>query len=81
MTKLKLKSLLEEKPVKITVEMPGDVYRDLVTYAEVLTRDSDQPIADPAKLLVPMVQQFMATDREFARARRSKAKDITSEPR
>lgn len=71
MTKLKLGPLTDDKPVKITVELPAAVHRDLVAYAEVLGRTSGQPVAEPAKLIVPMIERFMATDRAFAKARRS----------
>lgn len=69
MTKLKLGPLLDDKPVKVTVELPAALHRDLVTYAEALARESAQPIASPAKLIVPMLQRFIATDRAFARLR------------
>ena len=70
MTKLKLGPLADDKPVKLTVELPAAVHRDLVAYAEVLGRASGQPVADPTKLIVPMIERFMATDRAFAKARR-----------
>ena len=70
MTKLKLGPIIEDKPVKATVELPGPLHRDLVAYAEVLARESGQPVADPFKLIVPMLERFIATDRGFAKARR-----------
>jgi hypothetical protein len=36
MTKLKIESILDEKPVKVTVELPADVDRDLRAYAELI---------------------------------------------
>ena len=72
MTKLKLGPLADDKPVKISVELPAAVHRDLIAYAEVLGRTTGQAVADPAKLIVPMIERFMATDRAFARARRNK---------
>ena len=71
MTKLKLGPLPDDKPVKVTVELPASLHRDLIAYAEVLARQSGQPVADPAKLIVPMLDRFMATDRGFAKARRA----------
>ncbi len=71
MTKLKLRALADDKPVKLTVELPAAVHRDLVAYAEVLGRMSGQTVSDPGKLIVPMIERFMATDRAFAKARRS----------
>lgn len=70
MTKLKLGPLADDRPVKVAVELPAAVHRDLVAYAEVLGRTSGQPATEPTKLIVPMIERFMATDRGFARARR-----------
>ena len=70
MAKLKLGSIPDDKPVKLAVELPAAVHRDLLAYAEVLARETGQPIADPSKLVAPMLARFMATDRAFAKARR-----------
>jgi hypothetical protein len=74
MVKLKLSALTEDKPVKFTIELPGAVHRDLVVYAELLSRDSGQSAPDPSKLIAPMVQRFIATDREFAKLKRASAR-------
>jgi hypothetical protein len=71
MSKLKLGAIADDKPVKLTVEMPANVHRDLVDYAEVLARETGQSIAEPTKLIAPMLARFMATDRAFGKARRS----------
>jgi len=71
MAKLKLGPILDDKPVKLTIELPTSLHRDLVIYAEVLARETGRPVADPVRLIVPMLERFMATDREFARARRA----------
>lgn len=73
MSKLKLGAILDEKPVKLTVDLPAAIHRDLVVYAEALARETEQAV-DPAKLVAPMLARFMAADRAFAKARRS-AKD------
>ncbi len=70
MSKLKLGAIADDKPIKVTVELPAALHRDLIAYAEVLARETGQPVADPAKLIAPMVQRFIATDRGFAKARR-----------
>jgi hypothetical protein len=71
MTKLKLSAFQDDKPVKVSLELPAEVHRDLVAYAEVLGRASGTAVADPVKLIVPMIRRFMATDRAFVRACRS----------
>lgn len=70
MVKLKIEALPDDKPVKVSLELPASVHRDLVAYAEALARETQQPIADPSKLVAPMLARFMATDRAFAKARR-----------
>lgn len=70
MSKLRLGAILDEKPVKLTVELPAAIHRDLVVYAEVLSRETGQA-TDVAKLVAPMLARFMATDRAFAKARRA----------
>ncbi len=71
MSKLKLGVLDDDKPVKLSIELPAAVHRDLVVYADVLARETGQTVADPAKLIAPMIQRFMATDRAFAKARKA----------
>ena len=67
MPKLKLGPITEDKPVKITIDLPGSLHRDLVAYAEALGRESGQPAADPKRLIVPMLERFIATDRGLRR--------------
>ncbi|RJG46246.1 DUF2274 domain-containing protein [Mesorhizobium sp. DCY119] len=71
MTKLKLGAIADEKPVKVMLELPAGLHRDLVTYAEVLSRESGQQVDHPVRLIVPMLQRFIATDRGFARSRKT----------
>ena len=73
MAKLKLGPIVDDKPVKVTVELPASLHRDLVAYAEILGRQAGQSPADPVRLIVPMLDRFIATDRGFATARKSGA--------
>ena len=70
MSKLKLGAILDEKPVKLTVDLPAAIHPDLIVYAEVLGRETGQTI-DPARLVAPMLARFMSADRAFGKARRS----------
>jgi hypothetical protein len=72
MAKLKLGAIVDDKPIKLTLEMPANIHRDLMTYAEALARQSGQPIGDPVKLIAPMLARFMTTDRAFAKVRRAR---------
>lgn len=65
MAKLKLGPLQDDKPVKLTIELPAAVHHDLVAYAEILGKESGQTVSDPSKLIAPMLARFMATDRAF----------------
>jgi hypothetical protein len=69
MIKLKLTSVDDEKPVRLTVTLPAALHRDLVAYAEILARESGKTVK-PARLIAPMLEKFIASDREFARTRR-----------
>jgi hypothetical protein len=72
MMKLKLGPLVDDRPVKLSVELPAAVHRDLVAYAAVLARTSGiAETIEPARLIAPMLARFMATDRAFAKARRA----------
>ena len=73
MAKLKLGPIEDEKPVKLTLELPAALHRDLIAYGEVLGREMDQVAVEPAKLIAPMLARFMAMDRAFAKTRRQKA--------
>ena len=73
MAKLKLSAVPDDKPIKLTVELPATVHRDLVAYAEVLGRETGQAF-EPAKLVAPMLARFMSTDRAFGRMRRETQK-------
>jgi hypothetical protein len=57
--------------VKLTVELPAAVHRELLAYAEVLGRETGQGITEPTKLIAPMLARFIATDRAFAKIRRA----------
>jgi hypothetical protein len=72
MAKLKLGAIEDDKPVKLTVELPAVVHRDLVTYGEALGREAGLATIEPARLIGPMLARFMATDRVFAKSRRAK---------
>jgi len=69
MAKLKLGALADDKPVKITIELPAAVHGDLLAYAEALGLETGQLVRDPAKLIGPMLARFIASDRAFAKAR------------
>lgn len=72
MAKLRLGVIENDKPIKLAVELPASVYRDLVAYSEAHGHATGQKL-EPEKLVGPMLARFMATDRGFARLRRKKS--------
>jgi hypothetical protein len=72
MVQLKLSAIPDDRPVKLAVELPAAVHRDLVAYAQVFAQEHGQTV-EPAKLVASMLARFMSTDRAFVRARRAKS--------
>lgn len=70
MTKLKLGPLVDDRPVKLTIELPATVHRDLIAYGAELAAETGGDAVTPEKLIAPMLARFMASDRGFARRRR-----------
>jgi hypothetical protein len=70
MAKLKLGTIPDDMPVRLTVELPAAIHRDLVAYGNALGRETGQGAVEPVKLIGPMLARFMATDRAFAKLRR-----------
>ena len=42
MADLRLKSLGDDKPVKMQIELPASVHRDLVRYAEIMSEGNEK---------------------------------------
>ncbi len=80
MAKLKLGTITDDKPVRLTVELPASVHRDLLAYGRILAREISPGSGEiePAKLVGPMLARFMATDRVFAKLRRASSKSELS---
>jgi len=70
MAKLKLGMIADDKPVKLTIDLPAALHRDLLAYGHALGRETGQSAIEPAKLIGPMLARFIATDRVFAKLRR-----------
>lgn len=73
MTRLKLEDLADEKPVRVALELPARLHRELVAYATALAAGEPKNAPAPERLIPPMIERFIATDRSFARARRASA--------
>jgi hypothetical protein len=72
MSKLKLGPLEDETPVKLSLELPAPIHRDLLAYAQAHAAQNGGKAVEPARLIGPMLARFMATDRVFVRGRRGR---------
>ncbi|MBK7162952.1 MAG: DUF2274 domain-containing protein [Sphingomonadales bacterium] len=71
MTRLKLADLADEKPVKLTVELSARLHRDLVAYAAAINGGDAKNAPAIERIVPPMLERFVASDREFAKARKN----------
>ncbi len=70
MAKLKLGPITDDKPVRLTVELPANLHRDLVAYGEAIGREAGTDAIKAGKLIGPIIAKFIASDRAFTRAQR-----------
>ncbi len=71
MTRLTLADLADEKPVRLTVEVSARLHRELLAYAAVLDGGDAKGAPTPERLIPPMIERFIATDRSYAKSRRT----------
>ena len=71
MTRLTLADLTDEKPVRLTIEIPARLHRQLLAYAVALNNDEERDAPAAERLIPPMIERFIATDRSFSRHRRA----------
>lgn len=71
MTRLKLADLADEKPVRMTVEVSARLHRELLAYAAVLNGGDVKGAPTPERLIPPMIERFIATDRSYIKTRRA----------
>lgn len=81
MTKLKLQEIDDDKSVRLTIKLPAPLHRDLAAYGTVLGKGAGTDPVQPARLIVPMLQRFLASDRGFASARRQLAQEAATATR
>jgi hypothetical protein len=71
MAKLRLGPVLDDKPIKRTVQLSAALDAELGAYAEAYASEFGQRLA-VEKLIPPMLERFISTDRGFSKARRPK---------
>lgn len=74
MSRLRLGPIVEEKPVKLAVELPGALFRQLGDYARAHAAENglSEPVA-VERLVAPMIERFIMSDRRFVRGRKTRA--------
>jgi hypothetical protein len=77
MTRLRLSDLTDEKPVRLTIEIPARLHRDLLAYAVALNNGEEKDAPAAERLIPPMIARFIATDRSFARLRKQGLPRVT----
>ena len=79
MTVLKLSKLPDRTPVKISITLSPDLYRDLQHYADIYRAQFGQ--SEPVTELIPyMLADFLDSDRGFAKACREGKSGISDKP-
>jgi hypothetical protein len=71
MTRLKLSDLADEKPVRLTVEVSARLHREMLAYGAALNGGDAKGAPPPERLIPPMIERFIASDRSYAKTRRT----------
>jgi hypothetical protein len=71
MTRLKLADIADEKPVRLTLEIPARLHRDLAAYAVAVNGGDPKGAPTVERLATAMLERFITTDRAFAKVRRT----------
>lgn len=70
MTRISLADLNDEKPVRLAVELPAKLHRELQAYCAALTAGEAAGAPAPERVIPVMVERFIASDRSYARHRK-----------
>jgi hypothetical protein len=73
LTRLKLSDLADEKPVRVAVEISARLHRELLTYGAALNGGDAKGAPPPERLIPPMIERFIATDRSYRKIRGAQA--------
>ncbi|WP_395443801.1 DUF2274 domain-containing protein [Caulobacter sp. UC70_42] len=70
MSRLKITAIEDDTPVKMTLDVPASIHRDLVEYAKLMSAENGGKAVEAAKVAPEMMRRFMASDRGFVRGRK-----------
>ncbi len=79
MAKLRLGPILDDKPVKRTIQLTAQLDVDLAAYAEVYATEFGQALA-VERLIPAMLEKFLRSDRGFRRQVGPSARKQDDEP-
>ena len=65
MKKLRLGDFVDEKPVRVSIDIPAQIYHELVAYGSILANENGQSKIEPTKLIAPMNEKFIRGDKAF----------------
>lgn len=71
MTRLKLSDIADEKPVRVTIELSSRLHRELLAYGAALNGGDPKGAPTPERLIPPLIEKFITSDRSFTKIRRS----------
>ena len=71
MSKLKIAVIEDDAPVKVTLDLPAAVHRDLVDYGKAMAAEPGGKAVEPVRLIPEMLRRFIASDRGFIRGRKA----------
>lgn len=72
MNKLRLGAIIEEKSMRVSIDIAAPIYRELVAYASILAKETGQTKIDPTKLIAPMIEKFIKGDKAFRKMNKFK---------
>jgi hypothetical protein len=79
MTKLKLGPIPDDKPVRLTIILSAELAELLRAYAEAVGSANAKPVT-VERIVPPMLERFIRTDRAFMRTHRHVVDNTDSAP-
>lgn len=71
MTRLSLADIADEKPVRMSIEIPARLHRELLAYCAALGAGQSAGVPPPERVIPAMIERFISTDRSYARQRKA----------
>jgi hypothetical protein len=79
MTKIQLAKLVYEKPVRMVINLPADLHKELVAYGVIVAEGSEYESIEPTMLIVPMIECFLSGDKTFKKIRNRQKTEKTKD--